>query len=84
MSNKTYDTIKMIALIAVPILAFIASLCTIWHLPHSAEITATLTAIDTLIGAIVAIIAHEYNKPLPVDITGLQYIEDEEVGDDNE
>lgn len=55
MSNKTYDTIKIIGLLAVPIIAFIASLCTIWNVPHSAEITATLTALDTLIGAIVVV-----------------------------
>lgn len=84
MSNQTYDTIKFIALIIAPVLAFIASLCTIWSVPHCAEITATLTALDTLVGAIVAIVSYQYNKPLPVDIEGLQYLEDseEEGGED--
>lgn len=79
MSNKTYDRIKMTALIIAPVLAFLAALCSIWNVPHSEQITATLTAIDTLIGAVVVIVAREYNKPIPMDITGLKYIEDDEI-----
>lgn len=62
MSNKTYDIIKNAALIATPILAFLASLVTIWNIPHGAELTATLTAIDTLLGAIVVVANQIYKK----------------------
>lgn len=55
MNDKTYDIIKNTALIITPVLAFIASLVSIWNIPHGAEITATLTAIDTLLGAIVIV-----------------------------
>lgn len=55
MNDKTYDIIKNTALIITPVLAFIASLVSIWNIPHGAEITATLTAIDTLLGAIVVV-----------------------------
>lgn len=78
MSNRTYDIIKMVALIAVPLFAFIGAVCTIWGVPHSEQITATLTALDTLLGAIVAILSKMYNKPLEVDTEGLEYIEDED------
>ena len=61
MSNKTYDVIRLIGEIAVPVIAFIASLCTIWNVPHCAEITASLTALDTFIGAIVMILRAKYN-----------------------
>lgn len=82
MSNRTYDTIKIIALICTPLIAFVASVCTIWSVPHAQEITATLTAIDTLLGALVVIFAREYNKPIPMDISELEYIEDgEEIED---
>lgn len=64
MSNKTYDVIRLIGEIAVPIIAFVASLCTIWDVPHCAEITASLTALDTLIGAVVMILRNSYNKRL--------------------
>lgn len=79
MSNRTYDTIKLIALIAVPLLAFIGSLCTIWNVPHAEQWVTTLTALDTLIGALVAIVSKEYNKPMPMDVSDLDYIEDGEV-----
>ena len=53
MSNKTYDTLKTIALLLVPVLAFIAALVNIWEVPHADKIVASLTALDTLVGAIV-------------------------------
>ena len=78
MINKTYDTIKLISLVAVPLVAFISALMTIWNVPHGEQITATLTAIDTLLGAIVVILSREYNKPLDMDVEGFEYIEDGE------
>ena len=78
MSNRTYDIIKMVSLIAVPLVAFISALMTIWNVPHGEQITATLTAIDTLLGAVVVILAKEYNKPMEFDVEELDYIEDEE------
>ena len=62
MSNKTYDALKTVSLLAVPILAFLASLCTIWNVPYTEQITATLTAIDTLLGAVVVAAAKAYGK----------------------
>lgn len=62
MTNKTYDIIRTIGEIAVPTIAFITAICTIWNIPHCAEVTATLTALDTLIGAVVMILRKDYNK----------------------
>jgi len=60
MTNKQYDTLKMIALILTPVLAFLASLTNIWHFPYAEQIVATLTALDTLIGAVVVIANKQY------------------------
>ena len=62
MSNKTYDTLKLVALILTPVLAFLASLVNIWGIPYGEQIVTTLTAIDTLIGAIVVALNKAYNK----------------------
>lgn len=62
MTNKTFNIIRLIGEIAVPVIAFITAICTIWNVPRCAEITATLTALDTLIGAIVMILRKNYNK----------------------
>lgn len=64
MSNKTYDRLKVTALILTPVLAFLASLVNIWGLPYGEQIVATLTAIDTLIGAIVVASNNAYNNKL--------------------
>ena len=55
MSNTTYDRIKFCALLVAPVVAFIASLVSIWGIPYGEQIVATLTALDTLIGAVVVI-----------------------------
>ena len=64
MSNKVYDRLKVTALILTPVLAFLASLVNIWGLPYGEQIVATLTAIDTLIGAIVVASNNAYNNKL--------------------
>lgn len=61
MSNRVYDTLKAIALFAVPVLAFITALCSIWNVPYCEQITATLTAIDTLLGGIVIVAKKLYD-----------------------
>lgn len=55
MSNKTYDTVKNIALIVAPVITFAGAIVSIWNIPYTAEITATLAALDTLTGAIVLV-----------------------------
>lgn len=62
MNNKTYDTLKLIGLIFAPVSTFIAAFISIWNIPYSAQITATLAALDTLIGALVVIAKARYEK----------------------
>ena len=62
MSNRTYDTLKLIALILTPVLAFAASVANIWNIPHAEQIVATLTGIDTLVGAIVVALKSAWDK----------------------
>ena len=62
MSNVAYDNLKMVALILAPVLVFLASLVNIWGVPYGEQIVATLTAIDTLIGAIVVAANKAYKK----------------------
>ena len=67
MSNRTYDILKQIALWAVPLSVFIASLGDIWGLPYAEQISATLAAIDVLIGAVVSISAKGYHAMEDLD-----------------
>lgn len=62
MTNQTYDTIKLVALIAAPVLTFAAALVSIWDVPYVDKITATLAALDALIGAVVVVLKSLYEK----------------------
>lgn len=55
-NSKVYDVFKWIALIALPATATLwSTVAKIWGLPYSAEITGTLVAVDTFIGALICI-----------------------------
>ena len=62
MSNKTYDIIKAIGLVAVPIITFLTALVNIWGIPYGSQIVATLAAVDVLIGAVVTIAKNQYDR----------------------
>ena len=63
MSNKVYDVLKFIAQIVLPALATLwAALGKIWGWPLVTEITATICAVDTFLGAILGISSANYNK----------------------
>ena len=63
MSNKTYDTLKWIALILLPASgALYFTLSGIWGLPYGEQIVGTITAVDTFLGAILGISTYQYKK----------------------
>ncbi len=63
MSNKVYDVLKFVALIVLPALAtFYSTIAGIWSLPFGEEISGTIMAIDTLLGACLMLSSKNYNK----------------------
>jgi hypothetical protein len=63
MSNKVYDILKFIAQIVLPALATLwAALGKIWGWPLVTEITATICAVDTFLGALLGISSMNYQK----------------------
>lgn len=63
MKNKTYDTLKYLALIVLPALAtLIITVFKIWGIPYGAEIAGTITAIDAFLGAILQISSGAYKQ----------------------
>lgn len=63
-SNKTYDILKLAALIVAPVTVFVAAIMSAWGLPYAEQITATLAALDTLLGALVEIFRRAYVKEI--------------------
>ena len=65
MSNKVYDILKYVAQIALPALGtFYFALAGIWGLPYGEQIVGTITAVDTLLGALLMLSSKNYNKGL--------------------
>lgn len=63
MSNKAYDVLKFIAQIVLPALAtFYVTLSSLWGFPYAEQISGTIMAVDTLMGAVLMISSNKYNK----------------------
>lgn len=61
MSNKVYDALKFIAQIVLPALATLyVAIASLWGLPYPDEISGTVMAIDTFLGALLMISSNKY------------------------
>lgn len=60
-SNDTYDTIKLIALLIAPVCVLITSVANAFGVDAS-TITAVLAAVDVFIGSVVKILSDQYQK----------------------
>ena len=63
LTNKQYDILKWIALIALPAVGTLYfTLSTIWGLPYGDQVVGTITAVDTFLGALLGISTSQRNK----------------------
>lgn len=63
MSNKAYDILKWIALIAFPaVIALYTALSSIWGWPFAEQIVGTLAALEIFLGAILQVSSNTYKK----------------------
>lgn len=61
MTNRTYDVLKWIALIALPaVVVFVTTLGEIWGIPYYVQVASTIAAIDTLLGACLKVSSDNY------------------------
>ena len=68
-NNKVYDVLKEIALIVL--LAFATlylTLAGIWNLPYPQQVSGTLIAVDTFLGAILHISSKQYKETQEEDL----------------
>ena len=63
MSNKMYDVLKWIAMVALPAIGTLYfALAGIWGFPYGEEVVGTITAIDTCLGVMLGITSAQYHK----------------------
>ena len=61
MTNKIYDSLKYVALLIMPALAtFVNGVGIVWGIPHTNEVTATITAFGVFLGAALGISSKNY------------------------
>jgi len=66
LSNKVYDVLKWIVMIALPALTVAyVGLASIWGWPYADEVAKTSAVICTLLGALLGISTAQYNKQPP-------------------
>lgn len=68
MSNKVYDVLKWITLVALPALtALWLTLANIWGFPYAEAIGATIAAITTFLGALLGVSSLQYKRSLEAE-----------------
>ena len=61
--DKVYDIMKWVVIIVLPAVATLYKvLASVWSWPYSNEVVATITAVDTFLGAVLCISTAAYNK----------------------
>lgn len=75
MSNKTYDILKWVALVALDAIGLLYStLANIWLLPYGDEVLKTCAAVSLCLGALIGVSGATYNdddfKELGEEIKG--------------
>lgn len=63
MSNKVYDFLKWIAMVALPAIGTLYfALAGIWGWGYAEQVVGTITAVDTFLGIILGISSSQYKK----------------------
>ena len=62
MSNKLYDILKWVALVALDAVGlFYQTISAIWNLPYGDEVLATCVAVSVCLGTLLQISSSKYN-----------------------
>ena len=63
LNDKLYDILKWLVIIVLPACATLyAALSSVWGWPFAEQVTTTITAVDTFLGAVLCISTVNYHK----------------------
>lgn len=61
--DKIYNKLKWVCIVAVPALnVFLTTIFALYHIPHIEIVVGTISAVATLIGALIGVSTKAYNK----------------------
>ncbi len=63
LTNRTYDILKWVCLIALPALAALAAAVgEIWHVPNATQLVLTINAAAAFLGALLGVSCAQYKE----------------------
>ena len=64
--SKVYDVLKEVALVVLPAISVLyLALAGIWNLPYAQQVSGTIMAVDTFLGALLHISSKQYHEAEP-------------------
>lgn len=62
-NNRVYDVLKEVALVVLPALSVLyLALASIWNFPYAQQVSGTIMAVDTFLGALLHISSKQYQE----------------------
>jgi len=81
LSDKVYDVLKWLCLIAMPAAAYgYSALAKVWSLPYATEVPETINIIAFVVGVLIGVSTLNYNKENVVDHDHVDINQEKEVG----
>jgi len=81
LSDKVYDVLKWLCLIAMPAAAYgYSALAKVWALPYATEVPETINIIAFVVGVLIGVSTLNYNKENVVDHDHVDINQEKEVG----
>lgn len=62
MTNQTYDSLRIVSQLILPIGTFISGVMTVWGVPYADQVMATFAALDVLAGTAVTIAKAQWDR----------------------
>ena len=61
--DKIYNKLKWVCIVAIPAInVFLTTIFALYHIPHIEIVVGTISAVATLVGALIGVSTKAYNK----------------------
>ena len=79
LDSEHYDRLKWLVIRWSYIVVFIGVIAKTFNLPYGTETVTIVAAIGAMLAGLMNISSKAFYEPIPMDIEGLKYLEDDEI-----
>lgn len=79
LDSEHYDRLKWLVIRWSYIVVFIGVIAKTFNIPYGTETVTVVAAIGAMLAGLMNISSKAFYKPVPMDIEGLKYLEDDEI-----